>query len=1267
MNDTPCDPPPEDKHGLGTGTTDLAIRLGKLSEQEQGLLLLADQFQRWQRGDRVRVEAYLQRLPGLCHSPDVLLELIYNEVILREENGEGPHLDEYLERFPDIANQLHRQFSVHAAFQGGLPLDALLAAMPTPDDNEKHLPLDQQSTRSWGGVATPATETEGLPQVAGYELLGVLGRGGMGIVYKARQLGLGRLVALKMILGEVRAGSSRLERFRVEAEAVAGLRHPNIIGIYEVGEQGGRPFFSLEYIGGGSLDRKIAGTPQPPEDAATLVETLARAMQEAHQRGIIHRDLKPANILLQRLAVENTERKEENKEDAKNHLLAAAPTGFSAADYLPKITDFGLAKRIEDPGLTHTGDVMGTPSYMAPEQAAGRTHEIGPPADIYALGAILYELLVGRPPFKTATLFDTLHLVLHEEPVPPRRLQPKVPRDLETICLKCLQKTQRRRYASALALAEDLRHFLNGEPIQARPVGLVERAVKWTRRHPAWTAFWVTTAAALVCLSAGIFNSVRLSYQAEVAQARAAQREAEEAQRLMQVRLRVKQCVLDGQHAQTNGDLPAARKQAEEARALLENEPILADMRDEVQRLVAEVERRETVRKHYHDLFALRDEALFHLFRQINPAAELLDSLESARSNARQARELFKVPLDADQPFVLDDLYSPLEKAEIRRVCFEVLLIEAEAEAWPLPEQPATERHDRARTALKLLASAGRLLPDTRIAHQRREHYLRRLGDETAARREHELAQAREPATPLDAFLVGQDSFQQGRVYEAIGYFDRALEPPSDLFWAHFFRALAYTKLRLHAEARASLTVCIHQRPDFLWPYLLRGYLSGEVGARAAGEEDRLRRTLAAGTANPNELDTRRRAATAEKTSAFAAAETDLNRAAQLVRDDDARYVLFVNRGVLRLRQKRFGEAATELVKAIQLRPGQPQAYIDLANAYQEQKHLQAAVEQLDLALNRYDAGGPEVDQASLYRTRGLLQMKREQPQAALQDLHTAWQKEPEGDTLARACDCLECALIHYRRQEYEQAICACEAALRERADLVIAYRLEGLAWMKLGDPRSALLSLDRYVAGGVPVADIFRSRAHVHFELGQYAAAADDYTRALTVAPQDATLYGARGWVYLANDVPRLALSDFDDAIRLDPAGADAYCGRGHARVLLARSPAALAAAIRDAGEAARRKPNDADVLLGAARICARAVGKLDAEIGSRTFEGSDLRARYQDRAVALLRAALETTGRKERSAFWAQHIAKDPALHPLQRSSAFRQLTLEFGRAAR
>ncbi|MGF1582406.1 MAG: protein kinase, partial [Gemmataceae bacterium] len=319
----------------------------------------------------------------------------------------------------------------------------------------------------------PSTEKdrEIAAEVPGYEILSELGGGGMGVVYKARHLQLNRVVALKMILAGGHAGSEDIVRFLSEAEAVATLQHPNVVQVFEVSHHNNLPFMALEFVEGGSLGGKLKSGPLPANEAAKLVEQMAHGMNAAHQAGIVHRDLKPDNVIM-------------------------------TADGTPKITDFGLAKKIEGgSGLTQTGAIMGTPSYMAPEQAFGEGKRVGPAADVYALGAILYCCLTGKPPFQANTPLDTIRQVVSEEPKPPTQINPKVPKDLETICLKCLEKEPLKRYASAEALGEDLRKYLNDEPIAARPVSRTERAVKWVKRN---TALAMSMAAVFLVLILGV-------------------------------------------------------------------------------------------------------------------------------------------------------------------------------------------------------------------------------------------------------------------------------------------------------------------------------------------------------------------------------------------------------------------------------------------------------------------------------------------------------------------------------------------------------------------------------------------------------------------------------------------------------------------------------------------------------------------------------------------------------------------------------------------
>jgi WD40 repeat protein len=521
-------------------------RLADLGGASLLALLLADQRRCWGRGQRVLAEVYCRHLPRLRQDDDLLFDLVWSEALLRQELGEMPSADEYAERFPHLAERLRRQFSLQGAVTGaGLPDPAGGSDLPerlqavasmlsllgvkeaAPEGSEAATlppavpPAGVAAAPEGGGETLPPAPRPEVPagagqtlsqspemlqraaelskagadslNIEGYRIIKELGRGGMGVVYQARHLRLGRVVALKMILAGGHASAKDLLRFLGEAEAVAALQHPHIVQLYEFGQHGGLPYFTLEFVAGGTLAGKLSGTPLAPREAARIVEQLARGMAYAHQRGIIHRDLKPGNVLL-------------------------------GQDGTPKITDFGLAKKVDTGGeLTASGALVGTPSYMAPEQAGGKGKHVGPAADVYALGAILYECLTGRPPFKAATALDTVLQVIAAEPAAVRQLQPGVPADLETIAHKCLQKEQGQRYASALNLAEDLRRFQAGEPIQARPVGRLEWAWKLARRNPVVSVSVLTVAVALL---AATVVSALFGFRAEQAR----QAEAEHAQ-----------------------------------------------------------------------------------------------------------------------------------------------------------------------------------------------------------------------------------------------------------------------------------------------------------------------------------------------------------------------------------------------------------------------------------------------------------------------------------------------------------------------------------------------------------------------------------------------------------------------------------------------------------------------------------------------------------------------------------------------------------------
>ena len=451
-----------------------------VSQEELVDRLCNDQVKRWRAGQRVPAESYLALHPCLQEFGEAALELIYGEFLLREELGESPQVEEFHWRFPRFAARLQKQLELHGA---------LLSSDSTP---ETLLGAPGPGRESGGSVIFGPTRFI----APGYKILGELGRGGMGTVYKAWQVRLKRVVALKVIPAAAYADPGAAARFQAEAEAAARLQHPNIVPVFEVGEHEGMGYLVLQYQPGGGLDRRLADMLQDPNDSARLIETLARAIHHAHQHGIVHRDLKPANVLL-------------------------------TEDGTPKISDFGLAKLLErDDGLTQVGDILGTPSYMAPEQIRGSSDRITAATDVYALGAILYEMLTGRPPFKGTTPLSTMEQVATIEPLSPGKLQRHTPRDLVIICLKCLQKSPRRRYPTALELADDLRRFLDRQPILARQIPAWERAWKWARRHPS-----AATATFSICVAVNLLIGGALYYNARLRAAVRAAQAAEQASR----------------------------------------------------------------------------------------------------------------------------------------------------------------------------------------------------------------------------------------------------------------------------------------------------------------------------------------------------------------------------------------------------------------------------------------------------------------------------------------------------------------------------------------------------------------------------------------------------------------------------------------------------------------------------------------------------------------------------------------------------------------
>ncbi len=747
-----------------------------MSEPARDLLdsLLDRQGREWLAGRRPSVEALLDGCP-LRNDPDAQLDLLYNEIVLREDLGEEAAADEYAARYPHLREALARLFEVHDAVRDPLLVQTVrLAGEAT---RPEHAPL-------------PAAPWPDLPN---YDLTEVLGRGGMGVVYQARDRRLRRTVAVKTFESGRVPTPREVRRFRAEAEATARLRHPNVIQIFEVGEAGGVPFIALELAEGGTLADRLRQLPPPPRAAAELVETLARAVHHAHEHGIIHRDLKPANVLF--IGV----RSQEAGVSVTGHTNGQSSLTPDPCLLTPKVSDFGLARVRYDDGespadATRTGEAIGTPRYMAPEQAAGRGDLVGPRTDVYALGTLLYECLTGRVPFLAASVVETLDLIRAADPPPPRRFQPKVPRDLETICLHCLHKEPARRYATAASLADDLRRFLNREPIMARPTPTWERAWAWCRRRPAHAAL---IAVAVLLLAGGITA--------------AAIRDRMERERVAQARAEVEALIGDGQVALARDEDDVAEARFRDAWIIVQGEPALRDYQtgvagwlDHSRRAVNRQRWKQRVPPREYD--EKRDEAIL--------LGLLLDP--PGRDGVPAARDAVAAALDLTIP---NDPAWQREREQL--VLLDAALIHA-------ADGPAA--------ALGRLNEPGEF--SSRLFHTRRADYLDELGRSDEAAAERHRAEQFPPDETAARLLAGTDRLRRRDFPAAARDFEAVLDAEPEHFAARLFLSLCALHRDRPGEARVGLTACIAQRPRFAWNYVYRGRCAEKLGDVAAARRD---------------------------------------------------------------------------------------------------------------------------------------------------------------------------------------------------------------------------------------------------------------------------------------------------------------------------------------------------------------------------------------------------------------------------------------------
>jgi tetratricopeptide (TPR) repeat protein len=873
----------------------------------------------------------------------------------------------------------------------------------------------------------------------GYEILGELGRGGMGVVFKARHVALKRLVALKMILGSGLAGSQQLLRFRKEAEAVARLQHPNIVQVFDVGEHDGNPFFSLELVDGGTLAGKIDGSVMAPRAAAGIAETLARAVHYAHERGIVHRDLKPANILLMK-------------------------------DGTPKITDFGLAKHMDQGDhTTRTGVIAGTPAYMAPEQATGRSDQFGPCTDVWALGVILFELLTAKLPFAGSDSMDVIYRVANEEAVSPRSFQPGLPKDLEVITLKCLNKKSADRYPSAAELADDLRRFLQHEPIRARPTSAGERLVRWVRRHPALTAL---SASLLLAISAwGVVVAARY----RDAQAQKSEAIADAAGLLDRARSAVEQADWD-RAAEALSDLGPS----------LELSYTPDDFRSRSAEMQQEVQRRLTARETYRRFIALRDEALFMAAPGVTPAVREI-----------AAHAIGLVGYDSSSHGIASAGYTDAQAADVLSGVFELTVLTASD----------AKEVDALRTA----------------ARGASDNLRRQRGGSDSIQR---------TFAGLELYLTGLEQFQHGKHDAALESFTSALLAQPDRYWARYYQALCYARLGQRPElVRDALTVCLSQRSDVVWPYLQRGFAQAQLGAEEAAEKDfRKAEQLLGDSADPearyvllnnravarlglgkiddavvdltqatrikpqmyhafltlaqaahqkhdvtaalNYLNEALQRAEALRKSGQVAADTlsllyrtrahwevdkkdteaaliDLGRAAEIEPVAATRARLLRDKAQLLARNRRFDEAVVAFDATLQLTPHDADVLLARAECLLNLKQWQEAEEAFTLAI----AAAPRpIAKALAYRAAARLHLAKPDARGAMVDLSLALELEP-----ANLAWQMECGQASMMIEDYPTAAKAFDAVLAKDSNSVEARLLRAQANLKLGQTESAV------------------------------------------------------------------------------------------------------------------------------------------------------------------------------------------------------------------
>jgi serine/threonine protein kinase/Flp pilus assembly protein TadD len=930
---------------------------------------------------------------------------------------------------------------------------------------------------------------------ARYTLSRLHGEGGLGKVWVARDNDLNREVALKEIQAGRAIQAQTLRRFLKEAQITGQLEHPNIVPVYELARRAedDQPYYTMRLIRGRTLHqaiadfhaRRAAGKADPLEWPRLLhaFVGVCQAIAYAHSRRVIHRDLKPENVVLgafgEVIVLDWGLAKMVDSPDAEE-------------DDLPDVTLTGEAKA----DSTQAGQRLGTPSYMAPEQADGRTDLVDPLTDIYGLGTILFEILTGRAPHTGGTLIELLDRIVHSETPKARTVEPSVPGPLEAICARAMARTRSERYRSAQELADEVQRWLADEKVEAYRENARERIARWTKRHRAWTQAAAVLLVAIATISTVSYLGVRQARQKEAAARRLVdEQNSKEEKRLQAVQAVVQDDVVAGQAALSAQQWEQAEERLGGALRLIHNDPQLAALGAAPERLYDQARKARSERnadREARDRFArfrrFYDDALFH--GTFLSGVDLLFDHDSARTAATAALDLMGVPREPGGTFKPDPHYSDDQNRHLVEECQQLMLILADIESRALPGRPPGDPRARADLALKYLDIAAALGPTGRAYWLRRSEYLRRRGDSEAAARARSEAERVQPSGATDYFLLGDAMYRAGDLKGALGAFRESLGKAPDNFWAHYFSAVCRLNLERPGEAETSLTACLAIRTDFPWVYLLRGYSRGLLGEMAGSESD------------------------------FARA-LDLARTSG---GDRVRYAVFVNQGRVRVLRGQLPQGIADLERAVALKPDQSQGHANLSFGYEKRGDLNKAIAHLDRAIALAPSAG-------LYLRRARIRLERGDPAAASDDFDRALRLERPDSALAARVR----AEQHLAAGHFAEAIREFDRALEAGSSDADLFRARGLARANLGDNPGAVEDYNRSLALD-PGASNIRTRRGWTYVLNPDQLALAEFERAIKLNSRNGDAHNGRGFVLARLGRYREAIEDAEKALVLGP-----------------------------------------------------------------------------------------------------------------------------------